>query len=171
MISITIDFIDKGKWENFIRYIEENSFMVIAESEMEEIADNALSTMIGIIESERKQPAKGDYALEGALYKNRRWIASSTPTQNQAIMGIGEISILKEKAPYFEMLNDGGTYSTRTTHTLPLPYGEFRTFKAGSTHTIHGINYVGRAIRNLDKDLRQMVEKASGTWLDGMSKI
>jgi len=89
-------------------------------------------------------------------------------------MGIGNITRLNLLAPHWELINDGGTYKTVETHVVPTDYfGDpgvgFVTFKAGSLHTITGIDYVGRSIRNLDKELRVEMEKLGAKFVSGAS--
>ena len=47
------------------------------------------------------------------------------------------------------------------------PGSGFITFKAGSTHTIEGIDFVGRAIRNLDRELTEVMRKLGAEFIEG----
>lgn len=163
MIRIEIDFLDKGKFEDLIRYIEDNLVYAEAQEQIRIVGHHLADNMRDIITSERKRPDKGTHNLENAI------TAETISTTAGVEVGVGRISELKMRAPYFEMLNDGATYTTKIQHVVPFEDGEFRTYTVGSSHTIAGISYVQRAIKNLDAELKQMVEKLGSSWLDGMS--
>ena len=165
MIRVEIDFLDKAKWENLIRYIEDNLVYPEAQEQMRILGHHAADEMRNIIISERKRPDKGSHNLENAI------TAETISTTGGVEVGIGRISELKIRAPYFEMLNDGATYTTKIEHIVPFEDGGFRTYRVGSSHTIIGISYVQRAIKNLDVELKETVEKLGSKWLDDMNKI
>jgi hypothetical protein len=169
VLRIEVEFTDKGKWENLIRYIENDLFYGEMQIETQILAHHTADFMREIINTERKNPVRPDHKLENA-------ITAEPINETGGIMyGIGEIAKLRAEAPYFELINDGGTYVTKRTHIVPTTYFSdpgtgFITFKEGSSHTIEGINYVGRAIQNLDKELKELVLKLGGQWLSEMEK-
>jgi hypothetical protein len=169
MIRLTVDFRDAKKFDQLIRYIEDNLVYAEAQEGVRVLGHHCADKMKEVIETERKNPARPDHKLEGAI------VAETLSTTGGVEVGIGRISTLKAEAPYFEMINDGATYITKKTHIVPTTYfadpgSGFITFKEGSSHTIIGIDYVGKAIRNLDKELRDWMEKHGAKFLDGMNK-
>ena len=169
MISITVDFVDRGKFDKFIRYIENNLIYAEAQEEIRVLGHHCADNMIDTIESSRKNPDRGTHKLENAI------IAETLSTTAGVEVGVGRISKLQQEAPYFEMINDGFTYTTRQTHVVPTDYFAnkgtgFITFKEGSKHTIEGIQYVFKAIQKLEIELRDFIIKVGGKYLDGLSK-
>lgn len=169
MIKISIDFKDGKKFGNLIRYIQNNLVYAESQEQMRILGHHAADKMRETINVERKNPARPDHKLENAI------TAETLNTTAGVEVGIGRISTLKAEAPYFELINDGGTYVTKKTHIVPTTYFAdpgtgFVTFKEGSSHTITGIDYVGKAVRNLDQELRTMMEKIGEQYIDGMKK-
>jgi hypothetical protein len=169
MIKITIDFKDAKKFDNLIRYIESDRMLFEAQDEVRDLTYDTVVTMRETINTERKNPARPDGKLEKAI------IAEELNTTAGIEMGIGRITTLVAEAPYFELINDGGTYTTKTRHLVPTTYfahpeSEFILFKEGSRHTIEGIDYIGKAIRKLDKELREMIEKMGTKFIGGAQK-
>jgi hypothetical protein len=120
-----------------------------------------------VINTERKNPARPDHKLENSI------TAETLDTTAGVEVGIGNIAKMTAEAPYWEMINDGARYITKKTHIVPTTYfadpgNNFITFKEGSSHTIVGIDYVGKSIRNLDKELREMMSKWGEKFLSGM---
>ena len=78
-------------------------------------------------------------------------------------IGIGNIAKMNSEAPYWELINDGGTYTTKETF-VPPPFadGEFRTFKAGSQHTIQPVRYVDIAAEELKKHIQSEIKRLLG---------
>lgn len=168
MIKVTIDFKDAQKFNNLIRYIEDNAVYGEAQEAMKILGHHTADNMRSTINTERKNPKRPDDKLVNAI------TAETLNTTGGIEVGIGRISKLVAEAPYFELINDGGTYITKKTHVVPTTYfgdpGDgFVTFKEGSSHTITGIDYVGKAIRNLDKELRTMMEQWGSKFLGGAS--
>lgn len=169
MIKLSIDFRDAKKFDNLIRYIENNLVYGEVQEQVRVLGHHTADYMKETIVAERKNPARPDHKLENAI------TAETLDTTGGIEMGIGRISKLNAEAPYWEMINDGATYITKKTHVVPTTYFTdpgtgFVTFKEGSSHTIEGINYVGRAIRNLDKELRIMMEKLGAQFINDMTK-
>ena len=169
MINVSVEFTDKGKFEKLIRYIEDNSIYFEAQAAMLDLANNTVEHMRTNINEDRKNPDRGTHKLENAI---------DTKIINDVggiEIGIGEIAKLQSEAPYFEMINDGFTYTTRQTHIVPTTYfadkgSGFVTFKAGSKHTIQGIDYVGKALRTLETELADTITKLGGKLFGGMEK-
>ena len=168
-IRISIDWQGQKGFANLIRYIQDNSLYFEAQAEIEGLGENTAESMKTVITTERKNPARPDHRLENAITSE---ILSSTAGVE---VGIGRISKLNSEAPHWELIDVGGTYVTRKTHVVPTTYfadpGEgFVTFKEGSSHTIIGIDFVGKAIRSLDKELRMVMEKLGSKFISGMGK-
>ena len=169
MIKVTIDWRGKKGLENLIRYIDNNLVYGKAQEQIRILGHRTADNMRETINSERHNPKRPDDKLVNAI------IAETLNTTGGIEMGIGRISKLIAEAPYFELINDGGTYVTRKTHVVPTTYfadpgNGFVTFKEGSSHTIEGIDYVGKSIRNLDKELREMMSKWGANFLGGAAK-
>ena len=182
MININIEFKDKDSFAKLIRYIENNLLYSEVQENIRILGHHCADNMKETINNERKNPARPDHKLENAI------VAETLSTTGGVEIGIGRISTLIAQAPHFELINDGGTYITKETHVVPLSYFAdisqfgswktykeqptegFVTFKAGSSHVITGIDYVGKSIRNLDQELRTMMEKWGSKFLSGMGK-
>ena len=119
-----------------------------------ELGEETAARMGEIIESSRKRPDKGTHLLENSIQSE---ILNST---GGVSIGIGKIVDLPL---YWELINDGGTYVTRETFTPP-PFedGEFRTFKAGSSHTIQPVRYVDIAAEELKKHIQSEIKRLLG---------
>lgn len=166
MIRVSIDFRDEKKFENLIRYIQNNLLYAEAQENVRILGHHAADNMRTIIEAERKNPARPDHALENSI------TAETISTTAGVEVGIGRISKMTAEAPHWELINSGGQYVTRKTHVVPTTYFAdpgtgFITFKEGSTHLIHGIEYVAKAVRQLDQELRVMMEKWGEKFLGG----
>ncbi len=166
MINLTVDFRDAKKFAQLIRYIENNLVYGEAEEGVRVLGHHCADKMREIINTERKNPERPDHKLENAI------TAETIKTTGGVEVGIGRISTLNAEAPYWEMIDVGATYITSKTHVVPTTYftdpsSPFITFKEGSTHTMEGIDYVGKAIRNLDQELRTMMEKWGTKFLGG----
>lgn len=167
MIKIEISFKDQKKFNNLLRYIENNLIYGEAQESVRILGHRTADKMKEVIESERKNPARPDHKLENSI------TAETLSTVGGVEVGIGNISKMTIEAPHWEMINDGGQYVTKKTHVVPTTYfadpgSGFVTFKEGSSHTIVGIDYVGKSIRNLDKELREMMSKWGEKFLSGM---
>ena len=170
MIKITIDSknVEKGL-NNLIRYIENNAVYGEAQEKIRILGHQTADFMIDTIKNNKHNPSRPDRKLEGAI------TAETLNTVGGIEVGIGRISKLISEAPHWELINDGGTYITKKTHVVPTDYfadpGEgFVIFKEGSSHTITGIDYVGQAIRNLDQELKIVMEKLGAKFISGMGK-
>jgi hypothetical protein len=169
MIKLSVDWQGKQGLDNLIRYIEDNLVYAEAQEQVRILGHHCADKMHEIIETERKNPARPDHKLENAI------TAETLNTTGGVEVGIGRISTLKSEAPYFEMIDSGATYITKKTHVVPTTYfadpgSGFVTFKEGSSHIIEGIDFVGKAIRNLDKELRIMIEKLGSKFIGNMEK-
>jgi len=169
MIRVSIDWQGKQGLDNLIRYIENNLIYGEAQEGVRIIAHHCADNMREVINTERKNPTRPDDKLINAI------TAEPLNTVGGIEMGIGRISTLIAEAPYFELINDGGTYVTKKTHVVPTTYfadpdSGFVTFKEGSSHTIEGINYVGIAIKKLDQELKVMMEKFGTKFINGAEK-
>lgn len=171
MISISVDFKDREKFKDFVRYVDGIDF-VRAEAEVMKIAEDTIDNMKQTINTERKNPARPDQKLETALGEPEEVLNDPGKT---LIIGIVDIDKMKQEAPYYEMINSGATYVTKKTHVVPTTYFAepgtgFVTFKEGSSHTIVGIQYIDKALNLLEKRLNSFVVELGGRILDGMEK-
>jgi len=169
MIKVTIDWQGKKGLDNLIRYIDNNLLYAEAQEQIRILGHQTADFMRSTIESERRNPTRPDDKLVNAI------TAETLNTTGGVEVGIGRIAKLVAEAPYFELINDGGTYITKKTHIVPTTYfsdpgNGFVIFKEGSSHTITGIDYVGKSIRNLDKELRVMMEKWGAKFIDGANQ-
>jgi len=165
------------------RYLENIPF-VAAEGRLYDMGDKLIDYIIEIIDSSRKRPDNGSHVLENAWLGNIEELINDPG--KRLVIGIGKISKLKELAPYWEVLNDGG-------YIPPANMGyfgdNFRAPEAGGAgedwkHTgkgsnfhfmrpskaIEGIDYIGKSIRQFNKDLKKEVQELGGIWIDGMKK-
>jgi hypothetical protein len=169
MIKLTIDFRDAKKFDQLLRYIQNNLVYAEAQESVRVLGHHTADKMREVIETERKNPARPDHKLENSI------TAETLDTTAGVEVGIGNIAKMTVEAPHWELINDGGQYVTKKTHVVPTTYfadpgSGFVTFKEGSTHIITGIDYVGKAIRNLDQELRTMMEKWGEKFLGGVEQ-
>jgi len=169
MIRVSMDWQGKKGLDNLIRYIENNLIYGEAQDLVYDLAYKTATDMKNIISNERKNPKRTDDALVNNIE------AEPINTVGGVEMGIGNIARLKLLAPHWELINDGGIYITKETHVVPTTYmgyepEEFVTFKAGSSHIITGIDYIGQAIRNLDNELKRALENIGEKFIKGMNK-
>ena len=164
MIKVSIDWHGKEGLNNLIRYIENNLVYAQAQEDVRILGHHTADTMRSVINSERKRPAKASHKLDNAI------TSETLSTTGGVEVGIGRISTLNTEAPYWEMINDGASYTTKKQHIVPFEDGEFRTFKVGSTHVIEGIDFVGKAIRHLDEELKETMSKLGSKFINDMEK-
>ena len=163
MIRITVDWKGKKGFENLIRYIQNNALYGEAQENVRVLGHHTADNMRGTINYERKRTG-ASHKLDNAI------TAETLNTVGGIEVGIGNIGKLNQEAPYWEMINDGATYVTKKEHIVPFEDGEYRTYKVGSSHFIQGIDYVGKAIRNLDKELIDMVNAWGTKFINGLEK-
>lgn len=170
MIKINIDWKGKKGFDNLIRYIENNQLYGEMQIAAQTLAHHTADDMINTIEFYRLRPKNAQKA--NPLYRGLTNVitAERISTTGGIEYGIGNIAKLNEQAPYWEMIDAGATYKTNETHIVPFADGGFRTFKAGSLHTINGINYINHAILNLDKELEMVMKKLGTEFIKGMEK-
>lgn len=169
MVRIQVDFKDAKKFSQMIKYIENNLIYGEAQEQIRILGHHTADRMKEVINTERKNPARPDHKLENAI------TAETLNTVGGIEVGIGRISKLNTEAPHWEMIDAGGTYVTKKTHIVPTTYFSnpgtgFVTFKEGSSHTIEGINYVTKAIAFLDKELKNVIIKLGGKFIEGLKK-
>jgi hypothetical protein len=120
MITLTIDFKDAKKFDQLIRYIENNLVYAELQEAAINLADNTVNNMRETISSNKKRPSLGNN-LENTIDKE---ILNSTLEETE--IGIGNITKLKTDAPYYEVLDAGGYVPYSTVKGAPLGsfYGE-----------------------------------------------
>ena len=164
MIRVTIDWKDGKKFDNLIRCIENNLLYAEAQEQIRVLGHHTADNMRQTINLERKRPSKASHNLDNAI------TAETLNTTAGVEVGIGRISTLNAQAPYWEMIDSGAIYTTQKKHIVPFEDGEFRTFDVGTSHMIEGIDFVGKAIRNLDNELREQMEKWGKKFLNEAEK-
>jgi len=180
MIRINIEFKDGKRFSNLIRYIANNLVYPEAQEQVRILGHHAAENMQETIRNNKKRPSFGSN-LEDSI------TAETLETTGGVEVGIGKISKLKTDAPYFEVLDAGGyvPYSTRKA----APPGSFegdRPISGGSGQhwersggkgfymkpkkAIEGINYISKAISFIDKELKGIIIKLGGTFINGLGK-
>ena len=147
---------------NFIQDVQ-SIFYPEMQQKLVELSYDTLNMMREIIVQNKKRPSLGGN-LEETLDVD---ILNTTAGVS---IGIGNISDLKAKAPYYEVLNDGGYVPYSTVGSAPLGsfYGD-RPEKGGSGQNwersgekgfymkpkkaIEGISYIDLSVRNLTAQL------------------
>jgi len=180
MIRISIDWQGQKGLDNLIRYIENNLVYAEAQEGVRVLGHHTADNMRETISSSKKRPSFGNN-LESNIN------AETLNTTGGVEVGIGRISQLKANAPYFEVLDVGGyvPYSTAKGAPLgsfygdpPIPGGSGQNWERSGekgffmkpSKAIEGIDYIGKAIRNLDKELRIMMEKLGSKFIDEAQK-
>ncbi len=178
MIRISIEFQGQKSFENLIRYIENNEIYGEAQEKIRVLGHHTADFMRNEINTSRKRPDKGTHILENSI------TAETLNVTGGIEIGIGNIVKMNAEAPYWEVINNGG-------YIPPINLGYFGIGEPPSangsgqnwTHTgsskdflmkpkkaIEGIDYVGKAIRNLDKELRITMEELGAKFLNGLTK-
>lgn len=170
MISIAIDWKDGKKFSNLIRYIKNNLIYGELQIVAQTLAHHAADSMINTIIELKKNPARSEHKLERAI------TAEQINVTGGISYGVGNIGKMNQEAPYWEMINDGAKYVTKETHVVPTTYfanadSKFITFKAGSTHVIEGIDYVGKAVRHLDVELKEVMNQFGEKFVGDLNKL
>ena len=179
MIRIIIDWVGKKDFNNLIKYIESDRLYFEAQNLVNDLADKCVEDMQATITTSKKRPSLGSN-LEDNITKE---ILNST---GGIEVGIGKISQLKTNAPYWEVLDQGGyvPYSTAKGAPLGSFYGEppitggsganwersgNKGFFMRPSKAIEGIDFIGKAIRNLDKELQSSIESLLKDYTDNIS--
>jgi hypothetical protein len=179
MIKINFNFLGRDKFNDFIRYLDNIPF-VVAEALAVQVAENTISVMQDVINTERKRPDLGTHKLENAIdFK----VLVNDPGK-EIMLGIGSLDKLAQEAPYWEVLDQGGYVPPPDTGYFgsgnpPIPGGSGETW----THTgdgrhylmipkkpIEGIGYIDIGLRNLEKDMNKLIKDFGGKIIAGMGK-
>lgn len=165
MIAVTVTYKNQNMFKNLSKYFSNNFAYCPGQIAIQVAGRRAANNMKRIIDENRKNPLRTEDKLVNAI----NWELVSTTGGIQ--LGVGRISKLIAEAPYWELINDGGTYITKKTHKVPTTYfasdvnqnyiyknTPFITFAAGSTHTIEGIDYVGKTVREMKKDILKIMK-------------
>jgi hypothetical protein len=181
MIKISIDWQGKKGLENLIRYIENNTLYGEMQVQAQILAHHTADNMKETISTSKKRPSLGSNLEDNIL-------AEPISTTGGIEYGIGKISQLKTNAPYFEVLDVGGyvPYSTRKGAPLgsfegdkPIAGGSGQNWERSGekgffmkpSKAIEGIDYVGKAIRNLDQELRTTMEKLGSKFITEAERV
>ena len=180
MLRLNIEFKDGKKFDNLIRYIESNLIYSELQEEAINLADNTVNHMRDTISSSKKRHSLGNN-LEKTIDKE---ILNTTGNID---IGIGNINKLKTDAPYYEVLDAGGyiPYSTVKGAPLgsfygnpPVPGGSGENWERSGDKgyfmkpkkPIEGLDYINKAIRNLDKELKITMKKLGSKFISDMGK-
>jgi hypothetical protein len=182
MIRVSIDWQGKKGLDNLIRYIENNLVYAEAQEQIRVLGHHTADHMRNTISTSKKRHSFGSNLEDNIL-------AETLDTTGGVEVGIGRISQLKANAPYFEVLDVGGYVPYSTAKGAPL--GSFEGDAPSSSvvsgnqnwersgnkgffmkpkSPIEGIDYIGKAIRNLDKELKDTMEKLGAKFVGDMEK-
>jgi hypothetical protein len=182
MINVNIDFIDKQKFANLIRYID-NLGMVEFESEIMDVADASVKDVQDYIGQSKKRPDKGTHNLENSIEAT----PLNTPAAGQEEIGIGEIQKMTTEAPYWELIDRGGMISEHRVPTGGFTPGEPKSNQANfreasdwskgngnysfiAKGVIEGMDYVGHLYSFLEKKIDETITKLGGKVIDRMGR-
>jgi hypothetical protein len=170
------DIKEQNRWKSLERYIQDPSVWEIVQGDVYALAEKAKLDMEDCISQNRKQPRDSEMNLENAIQVEiiTGALSSDQFKRNRPEMevGIGNIETLNKEAPYWEMINDGHIITTEKTHVVPFRVeDEYRTFVAGSKHTIEGIDYVGYAQKKVEEGLNKIVIDAGETIWSALKNI
>lgn len=180
MITISIDFKNKDKFNSIIRYIDSLEHFE-AQAEVLDLAEDTVQFMKDTINSNRKRPDKGTHKLEEAL--DTKVLNTTAGIE----VGIGEIAKLKQEAPYYEVLDIGGYIPN---HGNFVPLGQFvpgdprpnqssagaGNWEVGGKYTfkpktpIIGINWIGLSQKRLEQKIDEALQKLGYKVLSGIEK-
>ncbi len=163
MISMQLKVSSKGKdplqFINDIKY----QFFPEVEGKIIEFSEFTVNRMREIIKANKKRPSLGSNLEDTIDYEILNSVGGVS-------VGIGNLTLLDSKAPYYEVLNNGGyiPYSTRNAAPLGSFYGD-RPIQGGSGQNwersgnkgflmipkkpIEGILYIDQAARDLKNKL------------------
>ena len=179
MIRIKIDWRDERKFKDLIKYIDSNLIYGQAQEKIRVVAHHSADHMRETISSSKKRHSTGNN-LENAI------TAELIDDVGGIKYGIGNINKLKSDAPYWEVIDQGGyvPYSTAKGAPLgsfegdaPAGSGNQNWEKSGDKgffmkpkNPIEGINYVGKAINNMQKELKKTMEDLGGKFIEDLAK-
>jgi hypothetical protein len=182
VIKINVEWEGKKGLENLIRYIDNNLIYGEAQEKITILGEKTAEHMRNTISTSKKRRSFGNN-LEDNI------ISEIINSVGGIEVGIGRISHLKTNAPYFEVLDKGGYIPYSTVGGAPL--GSFegdapnssvvsgnqiweRSAKKGffmkPKSPIEGIDYIGKAIRNLDKELKITMEELGAKFVNGLQQ-
>jgi len=168
MIKINTDWQGKKGLENLIRYIENNLVYGEAQEQVRIVAHHAADNMQQTIK-------ESGYNLDALANKI---LAETLTTTGGIEVGIGRISSL----PFYWQMFDAG-FKPGTTNKL-VPAGAFDsngkwvvgngdyTFldKKSPKKSVESLDYIGKAIRNLDKELKETIERLGSKFINGATQ-
>lgn len=192
MVKITVDFKDAKKFDQLIRYIENNAVYEQAQTAMTALGHKTADNMKDVINSSRKRPNSGTNKLERSIESTTILGIShggflGMKDINTFEVGIGEIAKMTKEAPYWEVLDVGG-------YVPPANYGFFSNGEAPKSgasgqewvHSgkdsylpsfymkpkspIQGIDYIGQSLRKLRQDLDEEVKNLGAQFINGIKK-
>lgn len=182
MIRVSIDWQGKKGLDNLIKYIEDNTIYGEAQEQIRILGHHTADHMRNTIKISKKRHSLGSNLEDNIT-------AETLNTVGGVEVGVGKISQLKTNAPYFEVLDKGGYVPYSTAKGAPLgsfegsaPDGNVvsgnqnwersgdKGFFMKPKSPIEGIDYIGKAIRNLDKELKVTMERLGSKFLTEVEK-
>jgi hypothetical protein len=183
MIKVNIDWQGKKGLDNLIRYIENNLVYAEAQEEVRILGHHTADYMKNIIK-------ESGYNLDKLA---NSILAETLSTTGGVEVGIGRIASFpkgKNGQTYWEAFNDGFKPGAMNTLICPGSFEDGRpdASKSGGKWTEHAgyiggnytffdnnqnkkpiapLDFVGKAIRNLDQELREMMEKWGTKFIGG----
>lgn len=176
MLRVSINFVDKKKFSNLIRYIENNLVYGLAQQKVRVLGHHVADNMQQTIK-------EAGYNLDNLA---NSIIAETLQTTGGVEVGIGRI----ESLPFYWEMFDAGFKPGASLSFVPL--GSFIDGKpdasksggvwitGGGPYTffdininkkpIEPLNYIRKSIQALDVEFEQMVKSLGESWIKGMSE-
>ena len=171
MLKIDVSVSGKEVIDRTIGFLESDKLFERAEIDSVIAIEDTIKYITDLIQSSRKRPDRGTHKLENAID-----LVEGENVRGKIIeMGIGSIAKLTAEAPYYEMIDAGATYITKKDSKLiPLTFFDgsdgFIRFKAGSSHTIVGIDYKMRGFLFLENRMKEVIRELEGKFFAGLEK-
>lgn len=190
MIKIQFDFTDKKKFGRLIEHIQktasmritDNTFYFEAQNKMMDLAEETVFNMRKIIQENKVRRTSGNN-LEKTIE------AIPLNTTGGVEIGIGDIQKLNTDAPYWRVIDIGGYVPYSNTAGAPL--GSFegdrpqtgivsgnqnwersgeKGFFMKPKSPIVGIDYIGRSLRQLNRDLKNYLKSIGEDFIESLPK-
>ena len=190
MIRLTVDFRDAKKFDQLIRYIENNAVYEEAKTMIRELGHKTADNMGSIINSYRKRPSIGTNKLEKSI--TSVFIAGVSHSGFLGLgrdiftheVGIGEIAKMNREAPYWEVLDVGGYVPPANLgyfgeNNPPIPGGKGEAwihtgrkedFLMTPKSPIEGLDYIGQSLRKLKIELDEGIKELGAKFINGAQR-
>jgi len=156
---------------NRMIYDLQSGIFTLMEGEVWYIAEQTADLMRKWINDSRKNPSRAVKLLESSIDTEE---VINDPGR-RLVIGIANLDKMVHEAPYFELIDVGGTYVTKETHVVPTTYfadpgSGFITFKKGSSHTITGIGYFDKGEDFLKSKLDILIDTIVTKYTSGWNQ-